>query len=448
MPSKLVGARIRERRQALKLKQADVAQAAGISPSYLNLIEHNRRGIAGKVLIALAGVLGLEVSELLEGADSDLIQAVQTAAGAADVPVELARTEAFVSQYPGWARLIARLEADKRRLGQVVDSLSDRLTHDPFLSESLHEILSSVTAIHATADILSRGHDMEGLQQRRFQGNIFDESARLSELSRGLVSYFDRQAESQLSLSTPLDEVEALLAAASFHFSELENAAADTVEDIITALLRASPAITTTAAFQMAGNVLALFAEDCQRLPLAEFLTAARHCDFAPRELAHAFGVSPDMIYRRLAFLPEGQELPQFGLIVCDGTGAVLLRKPLPGFTLPRYGSACALWPLYRSMSRPHAPMEAVLRTPADESFLAEAFSSYLDISTSPALRSAMLFRATRPDEDLSYLEQTRIGPSCRICVRTRCLARREPSIHAENAEIPGPLAKPGGPGP
>ena len=38
----LTGTRIRERRLALSRRQADVARAAGISPAYLNLIEHNR----------------------------------------------------------------------------------------------------------------------------------------------------------------------------------------------------------------------------------------------------------------------------------------------------------------------------------------------------------------------------------------------------------------------
>uniref|UniRef100_A0AAN0NK29 Helix-turn-helix transcriptional regulator n=1 Tax=Yoonia rhodophyticola TaxID=3137370 RepID=A0AAN0NK29_9RHOB len=44
LPSRrLTGARIRERRLDLGLRQSAVAQEVGISPSYLNLIEHNRR---------------------------------------------------------------------------------------------------------------------------------------------------------------------------------------------------------------------------------------------------------------------------------------------------------------------------------------------------------------------------------------------------------------------
>ncbi|MEZ8097508.1 MAG: helix-turn-helix transcriptional regulator, partial [Amylibacter sp.] len=48
MVGALLGTRIRENRKALRLSQKDLAHAAGISASYLNLIEHNRRRIAGK----------------------------------------------------------------------------------------------------------------------------------------------------------------------------------------------------------------------------------------------------------------------------------------------------------------------------------------------------------------------------------------------------------------
>jgi DNA-binding XRE family transcriptional regulator len=47
--SAFAGSRIRERRVALGLRQAEVALRAGISGSYLNLIEHNRRRIGGKL---------------------------------------------------------------------------------------------------------------------------------------------------------------------------------------------------------------------------------------------------------------------------------------------------------------------------------------------------------------------------------------------------------------
>ena len=44
----LTGTRVRERRLRIGMKQADLARAAGISPAYLNLIEHNRRRVGAE----------------------------------------------------------------------------------------------------------------------------------------------------------------------------------------------------------------------------------------------------------------------------------------------------------------------------------------------------------------------------------------------------------------
>ena len=75
----LTGSRVRERRLALGLRQAEVAKATGISASYLNLIEHNRRRIAGDVLRRLAQALATEVDALEEGAPDDLAEALRAA---------------------------------------------------------------------------------------------------------------------------------------------------------------------------------------------------------------------------------------------------------------------------------------------------------------------------------------------------------------------------------
>ena len=69
----LTGTRIRERRVMLSLKQSELARGIGISASYLNLIEHNRRRIGGKLLLDIADALGVEASMLTEGAEAALI---------------------------------------------------------------------------------------------------------------------------------------------------------------------------------------------------------------------------------------------------------------------------------------------------------------------------------------------------------------------------------------
>ena len=76
----MIGSRIRERRVMNGLKQSELARRAGISASYLNLIEHNRRRIGGSTLIRLAEVLGVPPALLSEGAEATLIAALREAA--------------------------------------------------------------------------------------------------------------------------------------------------------------------------------------------------------------------------------------------------------------------------------------------------------------------------------------------------------------------------------
>ena len=92
----LTGSRIRERRLMLGLRQADLARDVGISASYLNLIEHNRRRIGGKLLVTLANVLGVEPSILTDGVEATLVASLREAAAEARTPaVEIDRVDEF-----------------------------------------------------------------------------------------------------------------------------------------------------------------------------------------------------------------------------------------------------------------------------------------------------------------------------------------------------------------
>ena len=61
-----IGARIREKRVQLRIRQSQLAKIVGVSPSYLNLIEHNRRRIGGKLLTDLAEALAIDIDLLSE----------------------------------------------------------------------------------------------------------------------------------------------------------------------------------------------------------------------------------------------------------------------------------------------------------------------------------------------------------------------------------------------
>ena len=215
----LTGTRLRARRIDLGLRQADLARSAGISASYLNLIEHNRRRIGGKLLGALSVALSVDPASLTEGADSELLQNLNEITGAQQSrpstrggqPPE--SPEEFAGRFPGWA---AQVTAQHRRIGALeatVANLTDRMTHDLHLSTALHDILSSVTAIRSTSTILTGDQRPDPVWQARFQRNIHEESARLAEASQALAGYLEEASDARSGTATPQEELEVWLAA-------------------------------------------------------------------------------------------------------------------------------------------------------------------------------------------------------------------------------------------
>ncbi len=437
--SALTGTRIRERRTALRMKQADLARAAGISPAYLNLIEHNRRRVGDSLLEQLAQVLGVDPVALSEGAEGVLFDGLREAlasaeteggAQAAGLP-ELERIEEFVGRFPGWAAVLAGRQARVAALERVVESYSERMAQDPFLLASLHEVLSAVTSLRSTAAILVETEDIEPEWRARFLRTIQDESLRLSDTAEALVGYLDELEEAETGLSSPLEQVEAWLSMRGWHLPELEHPDPPEPETLIEGVAE----LASGAARKLALAHIARAAEDARALPLAPFAAALLECGSDPARLAQRFGAPMGAVFRRLATLPAGIEgAPPAGLVICDGSGTLTFRRAAPGFTMPRFGAACPLWPLYEALTRPMQPIRTVVdmagRLP--QRFLTYAFCAPRQPAgfEGPVLMEAMMLILPPPPERASG--ERPVGSSCRICPRADCVGRREPSILSE----------------
>ncbi|SFE90626.1 helix-turn-helix domain-containing protein [Roseivivax sediminis] len=423
----LTGSRIRERRIMAGMKQAELARKASISASYLNLIEHNRRRIGGKLLLDIAQILDVEPAILTEGAEATLIAGLREAAAhARDSGAEIERIDEFAGRFPGWADLLAESHRRIGALERMVETLSDRLTHDPHLAEALHEMLSTVTAIKSSAAILAEPGEIPPDWQRRFHRNIHEDSARLAETSRMLVGYLDAAEDASAETAAPQEEVDAILASAGYRFAALESGTADPA-----ALARALGAEASGTAREMLSAVLGRYAEDARRVPMPALQEALAETGPEPFVIAERLGTDAAQIMRRLAALPA-EVAPPMGLAICDGAGALTYRKPLPDFALPRFGAGCPLWPLYHALTRPMMPLSAPLAQPGRERgrFVAHAVAvprGPLVPGAPPLFEAHMLIVPAAP----GAAESLPVGVTCRICPRERCAGRREPSIIA-----------------
>ena len=452
----LTGSRIREQRMALGMRQAELAARADVSASYLNLIEHNRRRVAGAVLARLAQALGVEVRQLEAGAQDGLTQDLRSAVAAGDVVVEIERLEEFARRYPGWAGLVAAQYKRCAVLERSVEALNDRMTHDPHLSATLHEVLSALSSVRATAGILAETDDLEAGQRQRFQGNLQQDAERLAVGAGALVAYLDGAERPAAGIAAPQEELEAWLGLWGWHMAEVDASNLAGLEAQISGL--PSPAARVLARAWVEQAV-----QDARVLPLVDFRAAVTELGPDPGLLAQRFGVAMLVVFRRLAMLPGSP----FGLMVCDGSGTMTYRRAIEGFVLPRFGAACPLWPIYTALSRPMSAVTALVdmagRVP--QRFGVHAFCQVTQAGGFGGVElreAAMLIWPEAGAQGVAGRGMGGLGMSggaghgvaghgvaghgvaghgmaggaalpvgstCRICDRTACPARREPSI-------------------
>lgn len=440
--SALHGTRIRALRTARRLGQADLARLAGISASYLNLIEHNRRRAGPRLLAALAQALQVPASALDESGGDALIESLRGAAarmgagsGSDQPPPEADRAEELAGRFPGWAALVARQDARLEAQERMIERLADRLAHDPNLSAALHEIVSAVTAVQSTSAILAETDDLDAAWRRRFHANIHRDSLRLADAAEALVAFLDTSVEPS-ALASPAEELDSWLSRQRYHVAAVETATGDDWGGLIDG----QPELATAGARALAARWLAQARRDAQALPLARLIPAltpmfAPGGSFAPEILARDFGIGLAPVFRRLAALPAIAGLPRFGLAVCDSAGALTFRRPIDGFSPPRSVAACPLWPLFQALSQPERPLRQIVEfggRPAVR-LLAHAVASAPDplrFDPGPLRQATMLLTpAAAAGAGAGTGPVLEAGSTCRICPRAACDARREPSI-------------------
>lgn len=412
-----MGARIRARRADVGLTQAALAAEVGISAPYLNLIEHERRRIGGRLLVALARALGVEPGALAEGAGAGLVADLGSAAAhAAGTAAELPRAAEFAARYPGWAGLVVGQDRRLRRLEDTIETLSDRLANDPRLAASLHEVLSTVTAIRSTAAILNETRDLDRDWLDRFHRNLDEDGRRLAVSARALVAYLDGEGDSAgagaAAGQTPQEAFEAWLAAA--------DAAGPDARDL--------PLPGAPEARALAEDWRVQAAADAAAMPVP-VLGPVLSGELDPLALAPRLGVAFSALFRRLAALPD--QGGRYGLVSADAAGAIIFRRPCDGFLVPRLGAACPLWPLFASLSRVMQPLSGLVEQAAR---MPRRFRVWAVAEPRPGGEGGfvahMLMRPALVEEagaDAPLLAL--VGTTCRVCPRADCPARREASV-------------------
>ncbi|GGA78617.1 Cro/Cl family transcriptional regulator [Brucella endophytica] len=444
------GPRIRRIRNERGLTQTAMAEALGISPSYLNLIERNQRPLTVQLLLKLASTYRLDLDSLHAGSgvtiaglkevfsdpllagelpgDQELVEIGEAAPNAAAGIVKLYRAyREQLERLSDLATLLANegretsLSAARLPLDEVHDVLERRPNHFPLIEEEAESFIT----------LLKPGDDLTGALKNwlRAEHGIAVRTLPVSAMPNWRRRY-DRHSQ-RLFLSERLSP-----------FDQLREVAMEA------ALIRMQVAIqaeierlklSSSEARRIARFELGRYAAHALMMPYQPFLLAAQRARYDIDVLRSRFGVSFEQAANRLTTLARsGAAGVPFFMLEVDHAGNRFRRAGALGYPQAQFGGSCPKLAVYAAFAQNAQILVEAVEMPDGMKFLtiARTLEGPQGAFGERPRRTAILIGCDIGFKDdivygaaLTSAPPTPTGPACRICERQGCLARAEPPL-------------------
>lgn len=442
MSKTIIGKTIRRLRMEQGFSQQGLAQKLGISTSYLNLVEHDQRGVTASLLFKLTDILNVDLAALSGVQEREFEVGLREVFGdpmLGTEPVPEAEIQALAASAPNGVRAILALHRawagaredsggitlpSGRKIllpnEEVRDFFHDHSNHFHTL-ETAAEIISttlnaaSLGTSHALAERLRRDHGLV-VRVQPLPGalRIFDAKARLLTLSESLPRESRGfQMAFQLALLECRESVEKLV-------KDAAPTSRDAGELLRIGLLN-----------YIAGAIL---------MPYEASLNTAQEVRYDVDAIAARFGVSYEQACHRLSTLQRNgaRGVPFFFLRV-DPAGNVSKRFSAAGFPFMRFGGTCPRWIVHSGFATPGLTRVQIAQLPDGQTFLcfARAITSRpAHWGEPPPVRVVAMGCDISHAAEVVYADgidiataAVGIGLSCRLCDRQDCRSRAFPPI-------------------
>lgn len=443
-----LGAKVRALRRRQQLTQVELADRLGISASYLNLIEHNRRPLTAPLLIKLATLFELDLTTFAEDDDQqlgseltevfsdplfddhpltnvDIRDLVQASPGAGRAVVALYQAYRTAAR-PGSPDPAEGLHADRLPSEEVSAFLQRRLNYFPAL-----EALAG--RIRVDADL---GHDPDdtGRQLARYMTRQHDVEVRVErvERMRGATRRFDRRTR-RLQLSEALSRESRAF--------QLAHVAVSLAEPGLIAAESQDDRFTSAGARALCRVALTNYAAAAIVMPYEAFLEASVVERYDIQLLGHRFGASYEQICHRLTTLhrPGAKGVP-FHLVRVDIAGNISKRFSASGIRFARFAGACPRWNVHAAFLTPGRIRVQVSQMPGGEIFFCVAKTARRHqagwqadhVTHAIGLGCAVEHASALIYSDVVNLDgaPVPVGVTCRLCERMDCAQRAHPPQH------------------
>lgn len=224
-----LGPRLRTARKKKGITQSKLASSIGISVSYLNLIEHNKRNAGPDLINKLTTALEIDLDQLSAPQDARLIHDLENLAAEPlfrDSKLERGAPKGIVGNHPRWAEAIMKLYRNYQASSEAVEAMSERLCRDPYMVETSHQIMNIITSIRSFSEILEEVPDLPEDVRNSMTAGLTSESRKLGTAAKSLFDFISDPGKSPRP-STPAEQVNDYLIDKHNYFPELEEASSD-----------------------------------------------------------------------------------------------------------------------------------------------------------------------------------------------------------------------------
>ncbi len=440
-----IGGKIRRLRRQRHIAQADLAEAIGISASYLNLIEHNRRNITVPLLFKFAGYFGIEPGELAESDDSQLVGDLMEIFGDdlfadSDLTNQEIRDLAFSNPVAGRAvlRLFdkyrdlatggsapATADADDGPYHRATDAISD------FLQENANHFPTLEAAAERVRRDIDNASDNFEQGLRTYLINVFGTDWRLASLPHGLAR--------RVSADGRALEVADILPPETAAFTIAHHTGLLAADTEINRIIDDST-LPEMDAPALARNVLAAYFAAALLMPYQPFLKACQDYRYDVDRIARRFSTSFEQVCHRMTTLqrPGASGIP-LHLIRTDIAGNISKRFSLSGIHIPRHSGACPRWNVYSAFLQPGRTNIQLSQMPDGETYfcIARSFEKggyrhnaqrrHFSIGLGCNIAHAKKLIYADGIDLTNTTQIVPIGVGCRICPRMECDQRAHP---------------------
>jgi predicted transcriptional regulator/DNA-binding XRE family transcriptional regulator len=450
-----LGGKVRGLRRREGLSQIQLASTLEISPSYLNLIEHNQRPLPSHLLVKLAQLFHVELSAFADEGQTRLADDLQEVFGDAlfeehplttndvrELADNSAAARAVIALYHAYRSTVDSTRALSAKLYDGRDFLGIDPAHMP--SEEVSDVIQANLNYFAELEAAAGRVAAEANLDR-------------SDIHRSLVGYLREKHAIEVTL-TPVSRdagvirrfdperrvlaVSEILAPWSRNFQlAYQIGLTEAHADIAAVIDRSMTNLTTPESVRLCRVALANYFGAALLMPYDEFLRCAEEMRYDVELLQHHFTSSWEQVCHRLTTMRKPSATGvSFHFVRVDIAGNISKRFSGTGIRFARFSGSCPRWDVHAAFLTPGRIRTQLSKMPDGTAYfcVARTIRKSRGFGSGDMLMAVGIGCAVADARKIVYADgcdldnldaAVPIGTTCRLCERVDCEQRAFPAL-------------------